>query len=145
MSDEEHAVRADMPPENNDIQEARLRRQRKEKISASDDSFFFSPDVGKLVSRGDFLYTEYGHVVRRSDGAIRMMPIDSVNENYADWTEERRCAVRAAIERQCELEKTEETVHRAHRDSLVSQARTKLTEEEFEACYDSGFEDGRGY
>ena len=120
-----------------------------EVVEASDrsnDQFSFSPDVGRLVCRGDFLYTEYGEVIPRKGSFIRMMPCDR-GENYADWSEEHRCTVREAFQAQWRKEDAARAAaraeQRARREVLVNQARCKLTDEEFEAVYDKGCEDGR--
>jgi hypothetical protein len=108
----------------------------------SNDEFFYGPGVGQAVRRGDFLYTRYGDVLPRN-AVVRMLPCSTVDENYADWSEEYRRAVRAAYAMEDQKMKAEEAAKRAEREALVEQARVKLTTEEFEAVYDAGFEDGR--
>lgn len=105
------------------------------------DRFYFSPDVGHLVWRGDFLYTEYGEVVP-SNALVRMMPCVQV-ENYADWNEVHRSTVREAFQTEARKAEAERIEQRAQRDVLVDQARHKLTDEEFQAVYAKGYEDGR--
>ena len=70
---------------------------------------------------------------------------EGVDENYADWSEEYRSAVREAYAAQDRKMKAEEVAQRAQRDALVEQARSKLTEEEFDAVYWTGRGDERGY
>jgi hypothetical protein len=107
------------------------------------DQFFFSPDVGRLVQRGGRMYTEHGAVFP-SDAWVRLMPVDAGSyENYANWSDEHRRGVLEAYEESVRQAKAAEEKRRAHRDTLVAQARDKLTVEEFEAVYDNGFEDGR--
>lgn len=65
-----------------------------------------------------------------------MMPVANFEENYADWTEERRREVRGAFERRDRLEKIEEAARQVHGNRRVELARAKLTEEEFDAVYD---------
>ena len=107
----------------------------------SNDQFCFSPDVGRLVRRGDFFYTEYGEVIP-SRSFVRTMPCEQ-GENYADWSEAHRNAVREAFQAQWRREDAARAELRARREALVDQARCKLTDEEFEAVYDKGYEDGR--
>jgi hypothetical protein len=109
------------------------------------DEFFFSPDIGHFVLRDGQMYTQYGEVVP-SSAAVRLMPVPAgSHENYADWTEEHRHEVRKAFEKEAQQQKAAEQAESARRDALVEQARGKLTAEEFEAVYDQGFENGRGY
>ena len=100
----------------------------------SDDEFFYGPDVGQAVRRGSFLYTKYGEVLPRN-AVVRMLSCssDGVDENYADWSEEYRRAVREAYATEDRKMDAEEAERRAHRDALVEQARAKLTTEEFYA------------
>ncbi len=119
---------------------------RQDRQGRSGDQFFFSPDVGRLVRRDGFLYTQYGQVLPTKTSFVRMMPVDPAKfENYADWTEAHRRQVLEAYERQWRLEEIEETIHDAYQDQLANQARTKLTDEEFGAVYGQGVRDGRGY
>jgi hypothetical protein len=110
----------------------------------ANDRFFYGPDVGQAVMRGDFLYTKYGEVIPR-DALVRMLPCDAVDENYADWSEEYRRAVREAYAAEDRKRQAEEAARRVQRDALVAQARAKLTEEEFDAVYWTGRDDERGY
>jgi hypothetical protein len=110
----------------------------------SDDEFFYGPDVGQAVRRGGFLYTKYGEVLP-GNAPVRMLPCAAVDENYADWSEEYRRAVREAYAAEDRKMKAAEAERRAHRDVLVEQARSKLTEEEFDAVYWTGRDDERGY
>lgn len=112
----------------------------------SDDEFFYGPDVGQAVRRGGLLYTKYGEVLP-GNAVVRMLSCssDGVDENYADWSEEYRRAVREAYATEDRKRKAEEAECRGRRDTLVEQARAKLTEEEFDAVYDKGVDDARGY
>jgi len=111
----------------------------------SDDEFLFSPDIGKLVRRDGYMYTEYGEVAPYSPW-VRLMSVPAgSHENYADWSEEYRRAVREVYAAEDRKRKTVEAEDRARRDALVEQARVKLTKEEFDAVFDSGVEGGRGY
>jgi Arc/MetJ-type ribon-helix-helix transcriptional regulator len=109
----------------------------------SNDRFYFSPDVGRLVWRGDFLYTEYGEVIP-SNALVRLMP--SAHEqfdNYADWSETYRTAIREAFQAEARKAEAVRAEERAQRELLVDRARHKLTDEEFQAVYAKGYEDGR--
>lgn len=112
----------------------------------SDDEFFYGPDVGQAVRRGGLLYTKYGEVLP-GNAPVRMLSCAAagVDENYADWSEEYRTAVREAYATEDRKREAAEDAERAHRATLVEQARAKLTAEEFDAVYDTGVENGRGY
>jgi hypothetical protein len=112
----------------------------------ADDEFFYGPDVGQAVRRGGFLYTKYGEVLP-GNAPLRMLNCssDGVDENYADWSEEYRRAVREAYAAQARKREAEEAARRAHRDAIVEQARAKLSTEEFDAVYGKGADDERGY
>ena len=109
----------------------------------ADDKFFYGPDVGEAVQRGAFLYTKYGEVIP-CGSPLRMLSCDRVEENYADWSEERRRAVRAAYAAEARRRAVKEAEHGVQRDVLVERARAKLTAEEFNAVYEKGIERGRG-
>lgn len=100
----------------------------------SKDRFYFSPDAGRLVERGGKYYTEYG-LVMPSSAHIRMMPIDNVEENYADWSDAKRREVRRAVEAEIKAEEAERSRRIAERDSLAEVAKSKLTEAEYDAVY----------
>lgn len=107
------------------------------------DAFFFSPDLGYLVIRGDSVYTDRGEILLR-DAKMRIAPIHSEgHQNYADWSEDQRAAVREKYaQRRRALERNKRLFDR---EELVDKARAKLTIEEFEAVYNEGFESGRDY
>lgn len=112
---------------------------------SNDDRFYFSPDVGRLVCRGDFLYTEYGEVLP-INALVRLLMVGDRTprfENYADWGEEHRVAVHKACQAEARKAEAAKAEQRAQREVLVEQARVKLTAEEFDAVYDKGHEDGR--
>ena len=111
----------------------------------SDDKFFWSPDAGRLVQRGAFLYNQYGEVIPAAVlWQIRTMSVsDGSHDNYADWTEEHRHEVHEAAARKFQFEESEQEVRLSRRKALVEQARLKLTKEEFDAVYDQGFGHGR--
>jgi hypothetical protein len=119
---------------------------REGKDMMAGDEFFYGPDVGQAVRRGGFLYTKYGQVLPRN-AVVRMLPCtaDGVDENYADWSEEHRSAVHEAYAAEDRKIEAEEAARRAKRDALVVQARAKLTTEEFDAVYDKGAANERGY
>ena len=98
----------------------------------SGDRFYFSPDIGHLVWRGEFFYTEHGFI-ERDTIVIRMIPIDGFVPNYADWSNEERTTVRLAFEAEQKKYKAREKRQRKRRARLVEQARAKLTEAEFAA------------
>ena len=133
-----------MSEDKNVVDDNRYRIEVVDRSSRSDDEFFYGPDVGQAVRRGGFLYTKYGEVLPRN-AVVRMLPCSSVDENYADWSEEYRRAVREAYATEDRKMEAEEAECRARRGALVEQARAKLTEEEFDAVYDKAFDDARRY
>lgn len=107
-----------------------------DRAAGDEDEFFCSPDVGRLVRRGDFLYTQYGQVIP-CDACVRMLPCAvGEHENYADWSEEQRRRVREVFEAEAQRYRAEEADRRERRDALVEKVREKLTEEEWDAIYD---------
>ncbi len=119
---------------------------RIEVTDRSGDEFFYGPDVGQAVRRGGFLYTKYGEVLP-GNAPVRMLSCnsDGVDENYADWSEKYRTAVREAYAAEDRKIKTAETARREQRNVLVELARGKLTEDEFDAVYWTGRDDERGF
>lgn len=113
------------------------------------DIYGFSPDIGKYVRRGKQYFTETGGVYEFSiNSAFRTMdygPIKPTQENYADWSETKRAEMQAACKAESEAFDKEKAELQKAQDVLVESARGKLTEEEFQAVYRSGYEDGRGY
>ena len=96
------------------------------------DAFGYSPDIGNFVTRDGKTYTEHGYVYARGS-VFRTMPTGTHHENYADWTDEQRAAKVAEYVQRREDRERERKLAREARRSLVAQAKTKLTEEEFEA------------
>lgn len=114
----------------------------RKKITENDE-FGYSPDIGKFVVRGGKTYTEYGHVHEPKSGmAWRSMswPADSF-ENYADWTDERRAARVAEVALEAEEYEKKREAERAARRVLVTRAKEKLTEEEFNAVLSYAHDD----
>lgn len=106
------------------------------------DRFYFSPDAGFLVERGDRYYTQYGYVVS-CNAHIRMMPCESVPENYADWSDAKRRKVRKELSAAIKAQEAKERAMVKRRDALALRAKRKLNDDEYKAVYDKGFVDGR--
>lgn len=125
-------------------------------MSDPHDTFFVSTDIGRVVVRGDHMYTEYGEVLP-SNAAVRLMPVSADNhENYANWSEDYRHEVRKKAQqeekrRRAFLKKSADEYRQkqeaeqkesSRKKALVEQARSKLTPEEFKAVYDEGYDEG---
>jgi hypothetical protein len=101
------------------------------------DTFGYSPDIGKFVTREGKMYSENG-VVYESGGMFRSMPREAdSHENYADWTEKQRSEKFIEVFRRQEECEKQRDAERAARRILVEQAKQKLTEAEFQAVLNS--------
>lgn len=64
---------------------------------------------------------------------------------YSKWTDDQRAAEVARIEKEKrDIAEREEAERRTH-EALLESAKSKLTEEEYQAVYDDGYSDGRDY
>jgi hypothetical protein len=60
------------------------------------DGFGFSPDGGEFEIRNNTAYWEDGDITENFNTAwVRWMPATNGKEHYADWTDEKRAAVKA--------------------------------------------------
>lgn len=99
--------------------------------------------------KGNKFYWENGEVtdVPHAAEGITMMinPYSSSNENYSEWTDEKRASVKAEWDANRRATKEAEEKEERERLALVEVAKQKLTEEEFDAVYDTGYYEGRGF
>jgi hypothetical protein len=107
------------------------------------DGDYCSPDSGYFVCRGGMIYWEDGEVwsVKKSREAIfRYMPVTSAPEDYSKWTKEKR----DEVVKHYRVLQAEETLRiqadNDDRQRLVNSARSKLTEDEFNAMLEEGRE-----
>jgi ligand-binding sensor domain-containing protein len=98
------------------------------------DKFYFSPDVGRIVLRGKTFYAADGRTYK-SSATIRMMQYDEFDENYADWTDEKRAQVLAESMRKERDERDRQDAELRQREVLRESARGKLTIEEYDAVW----------
>lgn len=100
------------------------------------DTFWYSPDIGKLVVRDGVAYSEYG-TIYQTDAFFRRMPRPfGSHENYSDWTAERRSAQLTQEKRRREEYQQERSKQLLLRHKLLSVAATKLTNDEWKAVID---------
>lgn len=114
------------------------------------DRFGWSPDIGGYVLRDDKYYSEYGRVYEMSIDCMFRTGLDEGDvpvgqENYADWTDEKREQVFAALKKAADVEDEERQAEIDARVATIRQAAKKLTKEEYEAIMDEGMLRGRGY
>lgn len=107
------------------------------------DTFGWSPDIGSYVERGDHVYTVHGHVYPAGGMWRSSLSPSAETENYADWTDEKRAAVRVEAKARQAREEQERREEDERRARLIATSRAKLTDEEYEAVYTQGLIDGR--
>jgi len=95
-----------------------------------------SIDGGPCFVVDDTVYWATGEV-SPNRGVCRMMKMDS-GEDYSKWSDEKRAEVWAETLRKREEYETERCERQKAQDILIESARAKLTEEEFDAVFESG-------
>ena len=103
------------------------------------DIFGWSPDIGRFVTRNEKTYTEYGCIYDQSAIFRSMISNHASEENYADWSTEKREQALVQTEEKIKLQKDKEETEKKYRIKLIESAKMKLTEAEFNAILTVGY------
>jgi hypothetical protein len=105
----------------------------------------WSPDGGAFWRKDGKEYWEDGDITENAIFRVSLYVAPESDwhkyENYSEWSDEKRAAVKAEYAAKREAEEKEELERIERREHLCAIARIKLTEEEYNAVIDSG----RGY
>ena len=95
------------------------------------------------------LYWEDGEITdvpHAAEGIMMMInPRSSSDENYSEWSDEKRASVKAEWDAKRKADQEAEEKEKRERFAWVEIAKGKLTDEEFSAVYDPGYYEGRGF
>ena len=114
------------------------------------DKFGFTPDGGggSFVDRDGKRYMKDGSVITLGPNTMmRAMPssLPAGDENYADWSDEKRAEVWTESEKRYRAQDDEVTNRESTTKALAEQAKAKLTEAEYKAIFNCGYHEGRGF
>lgn len=101
-----------------------------------EDGHWYSPDGGSCFVKDGNIYWASGEVMPNT-GIRRMMKVEH-GEDYSQWSEEKRANVLAETIKKREAYEQQRQEYYIKQGLLIESARTKLTEEEFAAVFESG-------
>jgi len=100
----------------------------------------WSPDGGKFWVKDNLVYWSDGDITDMNNGGVfRTMPGNYTHEeNYSEWSDEKRAEVKAKFKAERDEAAAEEAKEDAEQEALCRTAKTKLTKEEYEAVHAAG-------
>jgi hypothetical protein len=108
-----------------------------------DDGHYSNIDWGDFVVKDKLAYFPNGDIYdTRENQPCRWWPLDpriaACKEDYSAWDDNRRCLEMAIRQAESDFEQDAADAYYAKRAVLVASAKTKLTEDEFDAVWEAG-------